>query len=179
MGADLDQETRYGMCARKWLEHAAPDVRELVARWQETRPAVRPTFTVQPVFPTNLRYPEVAGKIWNELVPAAGPATTVQGELLRVVEHLRDESPHNTKGSVTSANRKAHRRMTTFVRNTLVRSGIFDPAEVKRIQSDTNSLRKIRRQPDSTVFDHLVDQVCVFYNRNEIPIPYPSPNGPK
>jgi hypothetical protein len=163
MGADLDQETKYGMCARKWLEHAAPDVRELVSRWQETRPAVRPTFTVQPVFPTNLRYPEVAGKIWNELVPPAGPAATVPGELLRAVEQLRDESPHKLKGNLTSTNRKAHRHMATFVRNTLVRSGVFDPAEVQRIQSDTHSLLKKRRQPDSAVYDHLVDQVCVYY----------------
>jgi hypothetical protein len=171
MGADLDQETRFGMCARKWLEHAAPDVRDLVARWQEAKPTVRPTFTVQPVFPTNLRYPEVAGRIWNELVPSTGPAATVQGELLRAVEQLRDESPHKAKGNMTSADRKAHRRMAVFVRDTLVTSGIFDPAEVQRIQVDTSALIKTRRQTDSAVFDHLVDQVCVFYRRNESPIP--------
>ena len=39
LGADLDQENRYGMCARKWLEGAAPDVRERVARWEASNSA--------------------------------------------------------------------------------------------------------------------------------------------
>jgi len=50
-GADLDQKNRYDMNARGWLEHAAPAVRDLVARWEASRPAKRPAHTVQPKFP--------------------------------------------------------------------------------------------------------------------------------
>jgi hypothetical protein len=50
-GADLDQVNRYGMTARGWLEHAAPEVRDLVARWEAGKPAVRPAHTVQMEFP--------------------------------------------------------------------------------------------------------------------------------
>src|SRR5882672_4578862 len=41
-GADLDQKNRYEMDARAWLDHAAPEVKALVARWESGNPAVRP-----------------------------------------------------------------------------------------------------------------------------------------
>ena len=34
-------------------------------------------------------------RLWKELVPATGPADFLQGELLRAVENLRDESCRN------------------------------------------------------------------------------------
>ena len=34
-------------------------------------------------------------RLWRELVPATGPADSLQGELLRAVENLRDESCRN------------------------------------------------------------------------------------
>jgi hypothetical protein len=168
-GADLDQENRFGMNARKWLQYAAPDVKELVANWEATKPSIHPASTVQPVFPTPLQDPELAYQIWSNLVPATGPATTLQGELLRSVERLRDEAQQNANANY----RKDHRRMAVFVRNTLVRSGIFDKAEVERIQTGTHLLMKASRPyTKNDVFDHLVDQVCVFYTRNPTPIPY-------
>jgi len=168
-GADLDQENRYGMNARKWLEHAAPDVQQLVAVWEAGKPAIGRVTTVQPVFPVHLQNPEVAYKIWSDLVPATGPAGTVQGELLRSIEKLRDENPQLTH----SKYRKGHRRMAVFVRDTLVQSGLFDKGEVERIQSGANQILKTSRKgAGNEVFDHLVDQVCVFYTNNPAPIPY-------
>jgi len=168
-GADLDQENRYGMTARKWLEHAAPDVQELVASWEAGKPSIHPSSTVQPVFPTQLQDPELAYQIWSNLVPKTGPATTVQGELLRSVERLRDEAQQNGNANY----RRDHRRMAVFVRDTLVQSGIFDRGEVTRIQTGTRLLMKASRPyTKNDVFDHLVDQVCVFYSRNPTPIPY-------
>ncbi|HVS96763.1 MAG TPA: ankyrin repeat domain-containing protein [Puia sp.] len=168
-GADLDQENRFGMTARRWLEYAAPDVRKLVADWEAGRPTIHPATTVQPVFPTELQDPELAYRIWSNLVPATGPAATVQGELLRSVERLRDEAQQNGNENY----RRDHRRMAVFVRDTLVRSGIFDQGEIARIQNGTQLLMKARRPyTKNDVFDHLVDQVCVFYNRYPEPIPY-------
>lgn len=65
-GANLDQRTRYDMNAREWLEHAAPEVRDLVARWEESKPSVRPVTTVQPKFPSHLQNPVIARKILRE-----------------------------------------------------------------------------------------------------------------
>jgi len=70
-GADLDQKNRYDMTARAWLGHAAPEVRALVARWEEGNPAVRPAYTIQPRFsapPSPERSPRRQGlvqKIWR------------------------------------------------------------------------------------------------------------------
>jgi hypothetical protein len=49
-GADPDQKNRYDMHARAWLDHAAPEVKALVARWEAGNPAVRPAYTLQPKF---------------------------------------------------------------------------------------------------------------------------------
>ena len=89
--------------------------------------------------------------------------STVQGELLRSVERLRDEAQQNANANY----RRDHKKMAVFVRNTLVRSGIFDQGEISRIQNGTHLLMKASRPyTKNDVFDHLVDQVCVFYTRN-------------
>jgi Ankyrin repeats (many copies) len=169
LGADLDQENRYGMCARKWLEGAAPDVRERVARWEASKPAVKVSTTVQPLFPVNLRYPEVVYKIWQEMVPREGPAPTVQGELLRSVEKLREEAQQHANAHY----RKTHKRMAVFLRDTLIGSGIFDKAEKDRIRSEAGRLMKAGKPVvDDQLYDHLVDQVCVFYTKHPAPIPF-------
>jgi hypothetical protein len=38
-------------------------------------------------------------KIWRQFVPSAGQAETVQGELLRAMEKLRDEAARNGNGN--------------------------------------------------------------------------------
>ena len=168
LGADLDQKTRYEMNAREWLKHAAPEVQALVVRWEEGRPSVNPVTTIQPKFPTHLQYPGVAKKIWSESVPAADPAATVPKELLRAVETLRDEAQRN--GNVHY--RKQHRRMAVFVRDTLVKSGIFDKGIIDRIRSGTDKLMKASKPyKEDDVYDQLVDQICVFYTQKKAPVP--------
>jgi hypothetical protein len=174
LGADLDQLNRYGMNTRRWVEAASADVRDLVARWEAGKPAVHPITTVQPVFPTNLRYPELVREIWDQFVPAAGsPAPTVQGELLRAVEHLREEAHQQAGGRrPQSSHRKANKRHALFVRDTLLASGLFDPAESDRIRTHTQRLIKpTDPTPPDAVCDDLVNKICVFYSRHREPIP--------
>lgn len=160
LGANLDQENRYGMCARKWLEGAAPDVKAVVARWEQTQPAIRPSTTTQPVFPVNLRYPEIALKIWTDLVPKTGTATTVHGELLQAVERLREDAQRNAG----SKDRRQQKRTARFVRDTLIGSRLFDAAEIERIRSGTHRLiRGSRPYTNDDIYDHLVDKVCIYY----------------
>lgn len=160
LGANLDQENRYGMCARRWLEGAAADVKEVVARWEQAKPAVHPTTTMQPVFPVNLHYPEIAVEIWTELVPKTGTAGTVHGELLQAVERLR-ENARNNKGS---KNRRQQKRTAKFIRDTLIGSKLFDAAEVERIRSGTGTLiRSSRPYTSDDIYDHLVDDICIYY----------------
>jgi hypothetical protein len=46
-----------------------------------------------------MSYLEEATAIWREFVPPSGQADTVQGELLRAVEKLRDEAIRNGNGN--------------------------------------------------------------------------------
>ena len=168
LGADLDQENRYGMNTRRWLESAAADVRDVVQRWEAGKPTVHKVTTVQPVFTTNLRYPDIVRHIWDQFVPGSGPAGTVQGELLRTVENLRDEARQQSNAQ----HRKTHKRRAIFVRDTLLRSGIFDKDESDRIRTDTGRLMKPSRPYlNDDVYDDLIDKICVFYTRNPEPIP--------
>jgi hypothetical protein len=168
LGADLDQVTRYGMTARQWLGSAPPELMELVTRWEAGRPRINPAHTPQPVLELRLKYPEMAQKVWNELVPPSGPAATLQGELLRSVEMLRDDAQHHAHDF-----RRSHRQRAGFVRDTLIKSGIYSEAENKSIQAATGKLRKSSPPyTNNDVYDQLVDQICVFCSRHEEPIPY-------
>lgn len=166
LGADLDQRTRYDMNAREWLEHAAPEVRDLVARWEEGKPSVRPITTVQPKFPSHLQYPAIARKIWRESsAPPGQPSPASQ--LLTAVETLREEAQQHGN----AAYGKRHKRMAVFVRDTLVKSGIFDKATTDRIRAATASLMKTSKpylQDD--LYDQLVDLICVFYIQRSAPV---------
>jgi hypothetical protein len=63
--------------------------------------------------------------------------------------------------------------MAAFVRDTLIKSGIYNEAENKSIRSATAKLRKASRPyTKDDIYDHLVDQICVFYTRHEEPILY-------
>ncbi len=162
LGANLDQENRFGMCARLWLQGAAPDVKAVVARWELAKPVIQPSTTTQPVFPTGLHYPEIAMKIWTELVPKTGIANTVHGELLQAVERLRDDAQHNG----ISKNRRQQKRTARFIRDTLIDSKLFDDVEIERIRTNTGRLiRNSRPYTSDDIYDHLVDQVCIYYKQ--------------
>jgi hypothetical protein len=179
LGADLDQRTRYDMNAREWLEHAAPGIRDLVARWEEGKPSVRPVTTVQPKFPSHLQYPAIARKIWRESDTAPSPAgrapagaglpanPSLSARLLTAIETLRDEAQQHGN----AAYGKQHKRMALFVRDTLVKSGIFDKPTIQRIRSDTASLMKASKPylPDD-VYDQLVDWTCILYIQRSAPV---------
>jgi hypothetical protein len=61
--------------------------------------------------------------------------------------------------------------MAIFVRDTLVKSGVFDKATIDRIRSSTAALMKASKpylQDD--VYDQLVDLICVFYIQRSAPV---------
>src|ERR1700748_728405 len=78
--------------------------------------------TIHPEFPSRLLYPELAQKIRTELVPPDGPASTVQGEMMRIIDYLQKEVQRDAAISF----RKEDKVMARFVRDTLVKSGVFE-----------------------------------------------------
>src|SRR5215510_14324071 len=80
------------------------------------------------------RRPGLSGRTTS---PNAGKQTTVQGELIRAVEKLRDEAQRN--GNVNWSN--DHVILVEYVRDTLTESGLFDQAAVSEIEQDATRLR--------------------------------------
>jgi hypothetical protein len=174
LGGDLDQANRHGMTPRKWLERAPEDVQELVARFEAARRDSPVTRTDQPEFPSTLAHATIAQKIWADLVPASGPPATVQGQLLRAIEKLRDEAHRN--GNVNCG--KWHTRMAEFVRDILIQSGLFDERQQQAIDAATEKLMQAS-QPylSNDLYDLLTDQACVFYLNNPTLLPYVAKEG--
>jgi len=180
LGADLDQANRWGMSARGWLAYAPDNLKVRVASWEEGKPFVHPVTTAQPVFPEHLHYPELAQKIWNELVAGGGkedgtadkPGATpnsMPGELLQAIERLRDEAQRMSEGhyrTLDRRHRKEHKRMAVRVREGLLGSGVFDRLEMDNIRLGTEQLMKgPKPYPGNDVYDQLVDRVCELYSR--------------
>ncbi|NDV96558.1 hypothetical protein D0T84_16785 [Dysgonomonas sp. 521] len=174
LGGDLDQANHYGATPRKWLEHKTEEVKELVEKCEALHPVYTPVKSKQPEFPTNLKYPDVAKKIWKEMVPLRGQAPTVQGELLRIVEKLRDEACRN--GNINYS--KDHKLMAKFVKDTLIDSDTFEKGEKKQIK-EYIKLLSVANRPyiEDDAYDYLTDRICEFYNKHPEPIPHsPNPN---
>lgn len=166
-GADLDAKNKFGGVPRQWLEHAPEDVVQLVKRCERLNPVYTPGETLQPVFPDNLQYPEIAKEIWKNLVPPSGQADTVQGELLRAIEKLRDEAQRN--GNINYC--KSHKLSAQFVMDTLIGSKLFDKKEMAKITRETKKLMKATEPyTNDDVYDFLTDKACEFYLQNRPPI---------
>jgi hypothetical protein len=163
MGADLDHKNKFGVTPRRWLERAPEDVKQLVEKCEKLNPVYTPSHILQPDFPSNLKYPHIAKKIWHELVPPTGQADSVQGELLRAVEKLSDEAQRN--GNINYS--ESHKLLAKFIMDTLIDSGLFDEKENSRIKSESKKLMK-ENSPytDDDVYDYLTDQICIFYMKN-------------
>lgn len=126
---------------------------------------------IHPEFPSKLLYPELAQRIRTELVPPAGPASTVQGEMMRIIDYLRKEVRRDANISFPEEDKNLAR----FVRNTLVRSGLFGKEVVAGIRFAAGKIIRAKPYSEDEVYDYLVDRICVFYRKNEQGIPMTPP----
>jgi len=100
-------------------------------------------------------------------VPPIGQANTVQGELLRAIEKLRDEAQRNANVNFW----ESHKLLAKFTRDTLIGSGIFDKSEIAQIKTGTKKLMNATMPyTDDDIYDYLTDQVCRFYLAHDKPI---------
>ncbi|WP_433513222.1 hypothetical protein ACQP2T_57965 [Nonomuraea sp. CA-143628] len=77
-------------------------------------------------------YAADARRIWQTHVPRRGQAETVQGELLRAIEKLRDEAQRN--GNINWD--EHHERLLAYLRETLTRSGLFTEETLTELAMD-------------------------------------------
>jgi len=68
-------------------------------------------------------------RLWKELVPATGQATTVQGELIRAIGRLSDEAYRNGNYNFD----KGHRIQCKYLRENLEDPTVFSEVEIHEI----------------------------------------------
>jgi len=114
-----------------------------------------------------MKYFSEAKQLWQTYVPKAGQADTVQGELIRAVEKLRDEAQKNGNCNWD----RGHEILCSFIRDTLCNSGVFDSAAISEIKSDTARLEDYEHPYcDDDLYDRLTDRIVEWYHKNPDPI---------
>nr|WP_199000594.1 ankyrin repeat domain-containing protein [Flavobacterium sp. ASV13] len=109
-------------------------------------------------------YNETAKIIWQKLVPKSGQADTVQGELLRAIEKLRDEAQRNGNGNF---NENCHGILIVFLRQNLADKNIFDLKTTTQINSDLDQLTN-KKSPytDDDIYDRITNRIVDWYLKN-------------
>ena len=112
---------------------------------------------------------EEAGALWRRYVPRAGQAATVQGELIRAVEKLRDEAQRN--GNLNWD--RGHEILACYLRSTLTGSGLFLPATIEQINRDVTRILKFE-EPETAddPYDRLADRVVEWARAHPDPVPH-------
>jgi hypothetical protein len=99
-----------------------------------------------------MQYFEEAQSIWKAYVPKSGQSQTVQGELLRAVEKLRDEAIRN-------GNMNWDDGFETLLR--YLESHLLDPAvyDIRRIGATRAALTRLWEYDNPCVEDELFDDL--------------------
>ncbi len=112
---------------------------------------------------------ELGRWVWQNLVPKSGQSDTVQGELLRANEKLRDESHRN--GNINWD--EGFDILLNFLEATLCeKKRLFrDPS--KFIRSDLNRLKNYEEPyVEDDLFDRIEAHIFTFCRRNQTLIPH-------
>jgi hypothetical protein len=117
-----------------------------------------------------MEYPDEARSLWQTSVPRNGQAATVQGELLRAVEKLRDEAQRN--GNINWND--SHQALIAYLRDTLLGSAVFDQAAALEIETDLDRLSRYEYPEASDApYDRLADRVIGWCRAHPKPLPHP------
>ncbi len=113
-------------------------------------------------------YQEIGRFIWKNYVPKSGQSETVQGELLRANEKLRDESQRN--GNINWDT--GHEILATFIHKTLTDSP--DVSEHSKLEL-TKDIKRIldyeHPYTEDDLFDRIEKKIFDWYVLNREPIP--------
>lgn len=116
-----------------------------------------------------MKYSEEARSLWRTSVPRRGQAATVQGELLRAVEKLRDEAQRNGNINWDSG----HEILVEYIRHKLLGSGLFDEVEDQQIATDLERLSAFETPETSDdPYDRLSDRVIEWCRAHPEPVPH-------
>lgn len=105
-------------------------------------------------------YFEIAKQIWKNDVPENGQSLTVQGELIRSIEKLRDEAQRNG-----NANRdEGHVLMINYLREMLINHESFSLEEKNKISEILDELEDSEKITlDDEPYDYLTERVVDLF----------------
>jgi hypothetical protein len=106
--------------------------------------------------------------LWEKFVPSSGQADTVQGELIRCVGRLWDETARN--GNMNWD--EGHVLFAEFLRNTLVSSGLFDAQTVLEIEADVDRVLNFEEPAPAEPFERLERRVVDWARAHPEPVPH-------
>ena len=116
-----------------------------------------------------VRYFEEARSLWQQYVPARGQAGTVQGELIRAVEKLRDEAQRNGNLNWCSD----HVILAGYIRTQLISSGPFTGSAAGQIEQDGERLLDAERPETSDEpYDRLTDRIVEWSRAHPEAVPH-------
>ncbi|MGB5336659.1 MAG: hypothetical protein WBN07_13640 [Woeseiaceae bacterium] len=117
---------------------------------------------------TEEEYRELGRYIWQNFVPRSGQSDTVQGELLRASEKLRDEAHRN--GNINWDG--GHEILANFIKKTLTASRDLPWLQKKQLKSDIDIvLNHEKPYLEDDVFDRIERAILDWYIKNRNPIP--------
>ncbi len=107
----------------------------------------------------DLEYSENGNYIQKNFVPESGQAEFVQGELLRVLEKLRNKAYGNI-----NFDEKCHRIFVGFLKEKLNDKDLFDNKMIKQINKDLNALDiKNQHNNNNNVYKRIHNRIVDWY----------------
>jgi hypothetical protein len=97
-----------------------------------------------------MKYFKEAQEIWRKFVPKSGQADTVQGELLRAVEKLRDEAQRNGNGNWDDG----FELLLIYLNKHLLDSSVYSEDTIRGTKA---ALARLRNHDDPYLEDDLYD----------------------
>jgi hypothetical protein len=107
-----------------------------------------------------------AAQIWRECVPKSGQSETIEGELLRAVEKLRDEAERNGNGNWD----EGFEILVLYLKTNLLDPNLFPQDVIRQTAKILDRLSDFERpclddEPYDTLGDRVVDYFRYFGSR--------------
>ena len=115
-------------------------------------------------------YFETSKIMWQKLVPKSGQAATVQGELIRAIEKLRDEAQRNGNANF---NKNCHLVLVNYLKNYLTDKNIFSEIEIAETINNL-SLLSNEKNPylDDDVYHSVNFKIVDWSVKNQKLVPH-------
>jgi hypothetical protein len=116
---------------------------------------------------TEGEYREIGRFIWESYVPKSGQSDTVQGELLRANEKLRDECQRNGNANWDAG----HEILANYILTTLTESpDVSGEAKIGLKRDVGRILDHEHPYTEDDLFDRIERKICDWYSLNREPI---------